>query len=297
RSGVYHSAAAGDGSIAIGVQAMAGAENAGDTTFDMDPELNSAFDIAIGAQAKSSGFSSVAIGTGAIATGDASFALGAAAQAEHNDALAFGSGAKALADSSFAMGHLARADELGTLAFGAEAEAGAERTIAFGYGAKATGGDAMAFGSDAVADGEKAIAIGPGSPATAAHDGTEVAFSTVGGYEGDIAGASGSDAGVVSFGQDIVYRADVGAPDGIARDADGKPIVDDPGVQRQLQNVAPGRISDTSTDAVNGSQLNVTNQQVTQNTEALDSLHYLSVNSLETGTGSNEGNDGATGQN
>src|SRR5699024_12467712 len=40
RSGVYHSAAAGDGSIAIGVQAMAGAENAGDTTFDMDPQLN-----------------------------------------------------------------------------------------------------------------------------------------------------------------------------------------------------------------------------------------------------------------
>src|SRR5699024_322283 len=88
-----------------------------------------------------------------------------------------------------------------------------------------------------------------------------------GGYEGNIAGAIGSDAGVVSFGQDIQYQDDSGAPDGIARDPDGKPIVIDPGVQRQLQNVAPGRISDTSTDAINGSQLNVTNQQVAQNTE------------------------------
>ena len=38
------------------------------------------------------------------------------------------------------------------------------------------------------------------------------------------------------------------------------------GAERQIQNVAAGRLSGSSTDAVNGSQLFATNQQVTQNT-------------------------------
>jgi autotransporter adhesin len=38
------------------------------------------------------------------------------------------------------------------------------------------------------------------------------------------------------------------------------------GAERQIQNVAAGRLSNSSTDAVNGSQLFATNQQVTQNT-------------------------------
>ncbi|MFG3905200.1 hypothetical protein, partial [Escherichia coli] len=38
----------------------------------------------------------------------------------------------------------------------------------------------------------------------------------------------------------------------------------DTGKERQLQNVAAGRISETSTDAVNGSQLFATNSALTQ---------------------------------
>ncbi|TIO06933.1 MAG: hypothetical protein E5X93_29945, partial [Mesorhizobium sp.] len=38
------------------------------------------------------------------------------------------------------------------------------------------------------------------------------------------------------------------------------------GAERQIQNVAAGQLNGSSTDAVNGSQLFATNQQVTQNT-------------------------------
>jgi|GEM_PF-385473 len=315
-AGKYNQSSAGDASIAIGPQATAGAKNTSNNTLAEDPNFpRGVFDIAIGAQASSTGFSSIALGTGARALGDASFAMGAAASAEHNDALAIGSGAKALADSSFSFGHLAEAHALGTIAFGANDNAKAEKTIAFGYEAQANAlnalafgsnsearfADSMAFGTGAIADGAKAIAIGPESYAKAAHDDTAIDFSTVGGKTGHIAGAIGGDAGVVSFGQDVVYQTDSAADDGILRDGNGIPIIATAGVQRQLQNVAPGRIGDTSTDAVNGSQLNITNMQVAQNTQdlqaALDDLHYLSINSTVGNTGGtdNYNNDGATG--
>ncbi|OWK24214.1 hypothetical protein AJ87_23515 [Rhizobium yanglingense] len=44
------------------------------------------------------------------------------------------------------------------------------------------------------------------------------------------------------------------------------------GAERQIQNVAAGQLSGSSTDAVNGSQLFATNQQVTQNTTDIANL-------------------------
>jgi len=59
------------------------------------------------------------------------------------------------------------------------------------------------------------------------------------------------------------------------------------GTERTITNVAAGRISTSSTDAINGSQLQAA-------FDAIDDsqIHYFSVNS--TG-GANENNDGATG--
>src|SRR5699024_9521430 len=65
------------------------------------------------------------------------------------------------------------------------------------------------------------------------------------------------------------------------------------GAERQIQNVAPGVVDENSTDAINGSQLYATNQQVDENSKYQS--HYYSVNSTDTGVGSNYDNDGATG--
>ncbi|WP_407907825.1 hypothetical protein [Escherichia coli] len=46
----------------------------------------------------------------------------------------------------------------------------------------------------------------------------------------------------------------------------------DTGKERQLQNVAAGRISETSTDAVNGSQLFATNSALTQSGNNINNI-------------------------
>ncbi|WP_445263517.1 YadA-like family protein [Rhizobium rhizogenes] len=86
------------------------------------------------------------------------------------------------------------------------------------------------------------VAIGQGSAATAAAVPTSGA--TIGGTAYTFAGAT--PAGVVSFGT--------------------------AGNERQLTNVAAGQLSATSTDAVNGSQLFATNQQVTSNSTTINNI-------------------------
>ncbi len=58
---------------------------------------------------------------------------------------------------------------------------------------------------------------------------------------------------------------------------------------RQIKNVAPGALTATSTDAVNGSQLFAVASQISP------PLKYVSIKSSETGTDSNSNNDGAAG--
>ncbi|MBM7060772.1 YadA-like family protein [Pseudomonas sp. UL073] len=57
-----------------------------------------------------------------------------------------------------------------------------------------------------------------------------------------------------------------------------------PGAAQVLTNVADGWISDTSTDAINGSQLHETNQQVDANTTNISNLDGRVTNIYETGT-------------
>src|SRR5690606_31881180 len=82
--------------------------------------------------------------------------------------------------------------------------------------------------------------------------------------------------------------------------AGGSPLsvvsVGQPNQERQITNVAAGQVTETSTDAVNGSQLFATNQALTalgsSGTGSTD--HYFSVNDGGV-IGGNFNSDGATG--
>ena len=66
-----------------------------------------------------------------------------------------------------------------------------------------------------------------------------------------------------------------------------------PGAERQITNVAAGQVSATSTDAINGSQLNATNQAVNNlSTSTATNVASLStgINSLSTGLSSTNSN-------
>ena len=179
---------------------------------------------------------SIAMGYGAsIAddTGD-SIALGTGAHVEATvSALEAPMG---LSGSGIAIGKNAAVTAKFGTAIGRSAEASGGSSIAFGGGAKASSQSGIAIGEKAQVDSKYSVAIGSGSKVTADDIFTTTdlaAFKALLGSEYtdlyNIKAADISTAGVFSVGS--------------------------AGKERRIINVARGRISEDSTDAVNGSQL------------------------------------------
>ena len=132
-----------------------------------------------------------------------------------------------------------------------DSAANAAYSTAIGYRAEvernATG--ALAIGNGAVAKSAGSVALGELSEAGEAHvaAGTpESAYSVNAQSEDAVAAKATAATKVVSVGK--------------------------AGAERQIQNVAAGVVSATSTDAVNGSQLYQTNKAVAANTKAIEKL-------------------------
>lgn len=220
----------------------------------------------------------MAIGTNARAELESAVALGNGAKVSDKPAyqggVAIGSGALTQQDNTsggnfvtnVAVGNLAKALSDGTIAIGELAEATGTYAIGLGSSSLASGKESLAFGFSAKAGNAGDVALGAGSVTAAA---APTALTTVAGKTYNFAGAA--PASVVSVG------------------AAGK--------ERQIQNVAAGRVSATSTDAINGSQLFSTN-------EALGRLADSTTNILggnaatDPNTGNiNTSNIGGTGKN
>ncbi|MFZ7156323.1 YadA-like family protein [Avibacterium avium] len=222
------------------------------------------FVTAIGNKANASGDQAVAIGSNTVAR-ESSTALGQQAQATGNTALAVGAVAKAEGNNSMAVGQYSQAVGVSSTAVGPGALAGKNNAVALGYLAKATEGGALALGYGAQATVAGAVALGENSVTGRAD---KTASATVNGITySDFAGADIGSSRVVSVGST----------------EDGK--------QRQIQNVAAGRITNTSTDAINGSQLYAVANELSGRL-----IHYYSVND-NSKQGGNYNNDGATGIN
>ena len=119
---------------------------------------------------------------------------------------------------------------------------------ATGEAAKATGPNSVAIGGNSNAAVENAVAIGNGATV-----GAEAA-------KGSVAIGAGAQAGKAHTG---AYSLDPSATvAGKPSDATRVVSVGSEGNEAQIQNVAAGVVSETSTDAVNGSQLHATNQSI-----------------------------------
>ena len=128
------------------------------------------------------------------------------------------------------------------IAGGKGAIAGADDTVGFGAAAQATAAGAVAVGSNANAIGASSAALGNRARAVNANDVALGAGSTT-------ATAVGTR-GVMLNGRSYTFAGT--APTSTVS-------VGTAGSERTITNVAAGRLSGTSTDAVNGSQLNATN--------------------------------------
>ena len=126
-------------------------------------------------------------------------------------------------------------------AYGGGSKASGDYATAMGASAGASGNNATAIGFNAQSSTANSVALGANSATVSA---TPVASGVVGGQT--YAYAGGSPIGVVSVGS--------------------------VGNERQMQNVAAGQVSKTSTDAVNGSQLWATHQAIDRTNQVVATL-------------------------
>ncbi|RDJ19613.1 hypothetical protein DWF00_19750, partial [Bosea caraganae] len=113
-----------------------------------------------------------------------------------------------------------------SVAIGPQANSGGTNSVAMGNGANTSANNAMALGAGSSANLANSVAVGTGSKTTASSD--TAGNASVGVF---------NNAGAQAAGSGNVFS--VGAV----------------GAERQVQNVAAGAVTATSTDAVNGSQL------------------------------------------
>ena len=190
-----------------------------------------------------------AVGTNNLAQGVNSFVGGEGAKARGRNSLAFGATAEAITENTFAIGSQARTN--------------GKNTIAIGNGSYAEAEGAVAQGSSTQVKIKDGVAIGSNSKAmTGAVTTTKINSETSNGIKftnHDFAGSTPNS--IVSFGN--------------------------ANFTRQLQNVGAGRVSETSTDAINGSQLHDVALEAQKHTTIESGNNNITVDG--TGTNANGG--------
>ena len=240
------SGSVGSRNVVIGTYASAGYDEHKPAD---NPEKTGAFNqsVAIGAGgaagegARAYGDQSIAIGSNTIARGNSSIAIGNddvdktgstdTTYTDLNGKTKTGSIANAyneLTGQNLGVGQYQdTTSKEAAVAIGVKSVAG-DISLALGTGANADRVNAVAIGTGATANRDNAVAIGGGSTTDAAA--TSELKTTVNGLTFNWAGGERTISGdVVSFGKE--------------------------GYERQLKHVSPGKVSATSTDAINGSQL------------------------------------------
>ncbi|MFT4427437.1 YadA family autotransporter adhesin, partial [Enterobacter hormaechei] len=110
--------------------------------------------------AKATGKNGLAVGAGAVASGDFSTAHGAGALATAANSSASGSGAKATAANAAAFGQGATASGDSSLAAGQGSRATGSQTVALGAGSNASASHSVALGHGSVADRDYSVSVG-----------------------------------------------------------------------------------------------------------------------------------------
>ena len=174
------------------------------------------------------------------------FGLGSNASGRYS--IAMGVSSNAAVEHSIATGYSASAKEAFAISQGAYSEATQRAAIALGYTAKATVQDAMALGSFANASANSAVALGPHAKSNAYRSVALGSHSEAGSNAFDATSSSATFKDAAGADTTIRFAASSSTMGGAVS-------VGKAGEERQIHNVAAGRLSATSTDAINGSQL------------------------------------------
>ncbi|GGA13555.1 YadA-like family protein [Dyella caseinilytica] len=263
-----------DGNVAIGNQAVTGAAATDAVAFGSGAHASAASTTAIGAGALAQGNNSTAVGQGAVANLSGTVALGQGAIASLANSAALGQNAQTYGTNSVALGTNSVADRANTVSVGSSTAqrqieylaAGTQVTDAVNVSQLNGVASSLGGGTGVAADGSIT------SPTYTVQNGTQKTVGDAldaldGGLttaQGDITHLQGQMADAVTYDDNTHGSVTLGGTSATS------PVT--------LHNVAPGEVSSTSTDAVNGSQLNATNQQVAQNTSNIGSINTSVTN-------------------
>ena len=249
-----------DRGIAVGLNSQASQPNA--ISLGWNAKTSAVNSIALGTNANASGINALAFGDGAVGSSNNTIAMGGASRATAYSSMAFGLGSNASGRFSIAMGeqsnaavehsiatgYSASAKEAFAISQGAYSEARQRATIALGYTAKAIEQDAVALGSLANASANSAVALGPHAKSNAYRSVALGSHSEAGSNAFDATSSSATFKDAAGADTTIRFAASSSTMGGAVS-------VGKAGEERQIHNVAAGRLSATSTDAINGSQL------------------------------------------
>lgn len=220
----------GGANVAIGYNSKAGNQE------NLKGPNNANGATAVGTGSQATNYRATALGDYTVASGEDSLGLGTTAQATGERSIAAGLSSNASGVNAIAIGDKAVSSSNDSVAIGEKASATNSQSIAIGSASSASGSYSVAIGLKANATDDWSVALGNSSETSKA---VSTASMTVGGKTYQTAG--GHAKGTVSVGND--------------------------NIKRTITNVAAGRVTDTSTDAINGSQLFAINQSVDANTQ------------------------------
>ena len=266
-----YSTAIGTGTTVTGAQSTAIGYNSTSsgnqsTSMGINATASGAASMALGVQANASGTGATAIAGTANAEGQYSLAIGYSAGSTQGaqEAMAIGPVAKVYAYRATALGRSSIGGAASSVALGDRSKVIAEQTggMALGFNASVSEGNTdlngvktmnVSLGAESRDKEAKQVDEAEVKITIKNNDGTEREESKF-----TYSGFAGKATGVVSVGNDtgeLISKADNAG--NIAETAPGGTMQ-----QRQIVNVAPGEISATSTDAINGSQLYAVAQRV-----------------------------------
>lgn len=246
--GGNNAVAFGENNVANGTNSFAGGNNSkamgrNSFAYGSHAEALTEYTVAIGSQARTTAYDTIAIGNGAYANGESTVVIGRTNTVNAENATVIGSN-----NGTVESGHgvvvgynnqvIDNSKE--QLVFGSNSKTKGQGAIAVGTHAQSGAIDALAIGNNTLADNPNAVALGTNST-------TDTAVSTA---SATIAGKTYNFAGDVADSTVSVGTTDKAGMGGVMN------------YKRTVTNVAAGRISDVSTDAVNGSQLHATIQAI-----------------------------------
>ena len=291
----FSSNASGERSVALGQATVATGSRA----------------IAIGSAAQATKEYSLALGNSAHANGDYATAIGKDSEANGLHSLAIGQASEATKAGSVAMGYNSQSNGTGAVALGQDSFVSGNDSAALGNGARTSGNNSVALGAGALAAEDNVISVGNNTDqrkivfvdkgiinktSTDAVNGSQIfALSQ------SVANRLGGNASVNAADGTVnapTYTISSGTYNNVgdALDAvnstinttntavtdlkddsllwDGTAFSAKHGTSttNKITNVMAGDLSDTSTDAVNGSQLKTTNDNVATNTTNITNL-------------------------